>query len=339
MQSRLFAKERVKSMLLIDNRATDPAYNLATEEYLLTEMREEIASLWRNRDAVIIGRNQNALEEMDLRYIEDNNITVIRRLTGGGAVFHDLGNLNFTFIEQNRAGMFGDYARFTAPIRDYLRTLGVNCELSGRNDLAVDGMKVSGNAQTVKSGRILHHGTLLLSANMGRLAGALRVRDIKVESRGIKSHRSRVTNIAEHLPEPMSAEQFRDGLFDYFEQTQPGIRRYELSAADDAAIRALVEEKYGRWEWNFGATPRYTLKNAVKYDFGIVEAFLETERAVIRSVSLRGDFFGIREITGLEQRLEGCPHRREDIADRLESFPLGEYISGMTAAKLAELLA
>ena len=150
-------------MLLIKNYSTSPAFNLASEEYMLTVMNEDIISLWRNSPAVIIGRNQNAIEEINLDYVRENDITVIRRQTGGGAVFHELGNINYTVIEKYTPGDFNNYAKFTAPVRDYLQTLGVNSQLSGRNDLTVDDMKISGNAQTVKRGRIMHHGTLLIS--------------------------------------------------------------------------------------------------------------------------------------------------------------------------------
>lgn len=229
-------------MLLIYNDSTNPAYNLAMEEYLLTRKREDIAMLWRNDNAVIIGRNQNAVEELNLEFIREKNVTVIRRMTGGGAVFHDLGNVNFTFIEPNQEDSFNNYARFTRPICGYLNTLGVDAQLSGRNDLTVEGMKISGNAQTVKNGRIMHHGTLLFSANMSDLAGALKPRPIKIESKGIKSIRSRVTNISAHLAAPMTVLEFLEGLKQYFLDTVPGISEYLLTSEDKAAADKLVEE-------------------------------------------------------------------------------------------------
>ena len=249
-------------MLMIRNPSTNPAFNLAADEYMLTQMKEEIVSLWRNDNAVIIGRNQNAIQEMDLDYIRENQITVIRRLTGGGAVFHDLGNVNFTFIQNHSAGSFNDYARFTAPICGYLRTLGLDAQLSGRNDLLVDGMKISGNAQTIRGGRILHHGTLLFSLNMSKLAGALRPRPIKIESKGIQSVRSRVTNISSHLTQPMTVEEFLAGLEDYLIRTIPDLTARELTQEEKAAVTKLMEEKYGTWEWNFGRSPQYAFQRS-----------------------------------------------------------------------------
>jgi len=170
-------------MRVIYNQSTDPAYNLALEEVMLTECDDDIAMLWRNSPAVIIGKNQNAIEELDLDFVKRNSVAVIRRMTGGGAVFHDLGNINFTFIQRCGSGDFNNYDLFTVPVRDYLRSLGAECELSGRNDLLIDGMKISGNAQTVRRGRILHHGTMLYSADLGRLSGALRARNIRWKAR------------------------------------------------------------------------------------------------------------------------------------------------------------
>ena len=325
-------------MLLIRNPSTDPAFNLALEEYMLTRMEEEIACLWRNDNSVIIGRNQNAIQEMDLDYIRDNGITVIRRLTGGGAVFHDLGNINFTFIQNHSAQSFNNYSRFTAPICGYLRTLGVDAQLSGRNDLLVDGMKVSGNAQTIRGGRIMHHGTLLFSLNMSKLVGALRPRAIKIESKGIQSVRSRVTNISSHLAAPMTVEQFLQGLENYLLDTIPGLTARELTGEERAQVEKLVAEKYGTWDWNFGRSPQYQFQRTARYPFGIVDLFLTVKDGVITQLAIYGDFFGMEDKNLLEEHLLGVRHDRQAVLERLEALPAGKVIHGMTNEEFADLL-
>ena len=266
------------------------------------------------------------------------NSLLLRRLTGGGAVFHDLGNINYTLVQPCGAGDFNNYAKFTKPIVDFLATLGVRAELSGRNDLLVDGQKFSGNAQAVRDGRILHHGTLLFSADLSRLSGALRPRDLKLESKGVKSVSSRVTNLAAHLPAPMAVEEFLDRLRAFFLETVPGLTPYALTEADRAAVDALREEKYGTWDWNFGSAPRYTWSRAAKFPFGLVDTRLDVDRGVIRSAALYGDYFGQLDSAGLAQRLVGLPHRREALLPVLQALPLGDYIAGSTAEELLQLL-
>ena len=324
-------------MLLISHDYTDPAWNLALDEYLLTHFTEEVLSLWRNGPSVIVGRNQNALEEIDQDFVRARGIAVVRRLTGGGAVFHDLGNVNYTLVQPYQEGDFNNYAKFTRPIVDFLAELGVRAELSGRNDLLVEGRKCSGNAQAVRGGRILHHGTLLFSADLSQLAGALRPRDIKIQSKGVKSVSSRVTNLAGHLPEPMRVEAFLDRLRAWF-LARPGVRPYQLTAEDRAAVDALRAAKYGAWAWNFGASPRYTWARAAKYPFGLVDVRLRVEGGVIQEAVLYGDYFGRRDSGELAAALAGLPHRREAVGEPLRALPLGDYIAGMEPEELLDLL-
>ena len=324
-------------MLLISHDCTDPAWNLALDEYLLTHFTEEVLSLWRNGPSVIVGRNQNALEEIDQDFVRARGIAVVRRLTGGGAVFHDLGNVNYTLVQPYQEGDFNNYAKFTRPIVDFLAELGVRAELSGRNDLLVEGRKCSGNAQAVRGGRILHHGTLLFSADLSQLAGALRPRDIKIQSKGVKSVSSRVTNLAGHLPEPMRVEAFLDRLRAWF-LARPGVRPYQLTAEDRAAVDALRAAKYGAWAWNFGASPRYTWARAAKYPFGLVDVRLRVEGGVIQEAVLYGDYFGRRDSGELAAALAGLPHRREAVGEPLRALPLGDYIAGMEPEELLDLL-
>ncbi|MFV0401517.1 MAG: lipoate--protein ligase [Oscillospiraceae bacterium] len=324
-------------MYLLYNPSHDPAFNLAFEEYALTQMDKDIIMLWRNDRSVIIGSNQNAVEEMDLDYIGERGITVIRRQSGGGAVFHDLGNINFTVIHAMGKDDFNNYSKFTAPIVDFLATLGVEAELKGRNDLLIDGMKFSGNAQAVRGGRIMHHGTILYDADFGDLAGALRPSPAKIESKGIKSVRSRVTNVASHLPSPMPVEEFLDLLYRYYLESGTDMEEYTATPADIAAVNKLVEEKYGTWEWNFGHSPAYDYRREEAFPFGLVDLRLQVAGGVIRSAVIYGDFFGIGDKAELETRLAGLPHRREAILEALSGVDLGRYISGITAEAFAEL--
>lgn len=324
-------------MLLIKNYNNDPAFNLASEEYMLGTMQEEIFSLWRNAPAVIIGRNQNAIEEINLDYVKENDITVIRRQTGGGAVFHDLGNINYTVIQKYLPGDFNNYAKFAAPVVGFLATHGVNAEMSGRNDITVDGMKISGNAQTVKKGRIMHHGTLLFSLNMGNLVGALRPKELKIESKGIKSVRSRVTNISSYIKD-MNVEEFYEGLSQYFLESIPGLELYEFSKDDLAAINKLVDEKYSKWEWNFGSSPDYDMEQSRKFDFGLVDVRLNAQNGIINDIFIFGDFFGLRDKSELENALTGIRHERTAIQEALAKIDVSSYISGMTPQQLEDMI-
>lgn len=328
-------------MLLVKDENHDPSRNIAMDAYMLGGMKEEVVRLWRNNKAVIIGRNQNAVEEIDLDFVKEHDVTVVRRLSGGGAVFHDLGNICFTFVTPYSDGDFNNYAKFTAPVRDYLRTLGVEAELSGRNDITVDGMKISGNAQTVQNGRIMSHGTLMFSLNVSDLVGALRPKDLKIQSKGIKSVRSRVTNISSHLKTPMTVEEFQDGLEQYLLEHIPGLTPYTFTDEDNAAIDRLVEERFNNWDWNFGHSPDCDIRHSQRFDCGIVEAALRLENGRIARISIYGDFFGIQDKSGLEQALVGVRYDRQAIEqalDGLEGGGLGQYISGITAGQFCELL-
>lgn len=325
-------------MRIILNDSIDPAFNLAAEEYLLCRRRENVIMLWRNDRSVIIGRNQNAVAEIDGDFVRENGIAVIRRMTGGGAVFHDLGNVNFTFISDYKTGAFNDYKGFTQPVCDFLHTLGVKAELTGRNDLTIDGMKFSGNAQTVSGDKIMHHGTLMYSADLSSLAGALKPRPIKLQSKGIASVRSRVTNIANHLAEELSVEEFLNALYRFFLERVEGVEAHGFSEEERRGIERLVAEKYGKWEWNIGSSPAFTMEKAEKYPFGLVEVGLDVADGVIRKIRIQGDFFGKKEIGVLCETLTGCYHKEEDLLMRLSKVEIGEYISGMTEELFVSLI-
>lgn len=311
-------------MRTIHNTCTDPAFNLAAEEWLLRHTRDDIFMLWRNAPAVIVGRNQNSAAEIDEAYVRGHGIAVIRRLTGGGAVFHDLGNVNFTFIQTGQSGRHLDFQRYTTPILEALRDMGVPCEFAGRNDLVIDGCKFSGNAQLIEKDRVLHHGTLLFAARMADLSGALRVNPAKYADKAVQSVRQRVTNIASHLPAPMSVEEFIGRVMRYV--TGGENTTTDLEPAEIQGIRELVASRYGTWEWNFGASPAYSFRRATRTPGGVVEAHLDVRDGRIGAARIFGDFFGVLPVTELEALLRGCRHDRADLAGALEGVLVADYI-------------
>ncbi len=324
-------------MLFIDNKSTDPYFNLAAEEFLTKELSEEIFMLWRNAHTIVIGRNQNTLAEINYDYVKDEGIHVVRRMSGGGTVFHDLGNINFTFI-MNSNDDFSNYQKFTQPVIDFLQSLGAKAELRGRNDLVIDDKKISGNAQYMHKDRILHHGTLLYDAEQNRLAEALRVSEDKIKSKGIQSVRSRVTNIKPYLNDPLSPEEFIERFKEYMTKTVPDCQYYDLQP-HVAEIQRLRDEKYATWEWNFGYSPKYTYQKRKRFPFGEVTVELDiNSSSVIQSAKISGDFFSKKPIEELQAALCNLRHEPTEVLKALSSREISDYIQGMNQNNLMDLL-
>ena len=320
-------------MLCIINPYTDPYFNMAVEEYVLSEFAEDLFMLWRNEPAIIVGRHQNARAEINFEFVRDNGIKLVRRLTGGGAVFHDLGNINFTFVKN---GTDPDFRKFTKPVIDMLQSLDVDARFEGRNDLTIDGKKFSGNAMMVYGNRTLEHGTLLFSSNMLDLSAALKPNPLKFEDKAVKSTRSRVTNICEHLKTPMTVLQFRDAVMNYMLENTPLCRPYFFTVKDVDAINRLKEEKYATRDWNFGRSPAFKFAKAVKTAGGTVEFHINVEGGAIADIRIFGDFFGRENIDDLENLLKGCPHNGKDIAAKLSAISISDYIMNATVEELVE---
>ena len=312
----------MKEFQFITHDNFDAYFNLASEEYLLKQTDGYYFYLWINAPAVIVGVNQNTLQEVNLSYCNDNNIKVVRRLTGGGAVYHDNGNLCYTIIAPYEKGE-NHYQKFTAPVIDYLKTLGITANLSGRNDIEIDGKKISGNAQTVYKDRIMHHGTILFNADLTVLSKALNPSKLKVESKGIKSVRSRVANISEYLKTPMDINEFKKGLSNSILKS---FSEYKLTETDLAKINALREEKYSTYEWNIGKSPKgkYTFEG--KFPFGILIVNFDIENGKTLNTKIYGDFFSFNDITVLEQKLNGIEFNKESFS--LALFDVNTYING-----------
>jgi len=316
-------------MLCIKHPTVDPYFNLAAEEYLLKNFSDDIFMLWRDEPSIIVGKHQNTMAEINYDFVRDNKIKVVRRLSGGGAVFHDLGNLNFTFIVNGEDGNLVDFRKFTKPILDVLLSLGVEAKFEGRNDLTIEGKKFSGNAEHVYKKRVLHHGTLLFSSKMADLSDSLKVNPLKYQDRAVKSVRSRVTNISDHLNLPMDVLQFRDLIMKHIQEMYGDAVDYNYSEVDLNAINALTETKYSTWDWNFGYSPHYQLEKGVKTNGGHVEFHMNVERGNITQLKIYGDFFNKRDVVEVEELLKGCPHEVDKVVERLKSIPFNEYFSNI----------
>jgi lipoate-protein ligase A len=312
---------------------TDPYLNLATEEYLMKEFQDDIFSLWQNAPSIIVGKHQNALAEINVDFVKQNNIKVVRRLSGGGTVFHDLGNLNFTFIMNGESDQLVDFHKYTLPILEVLLKLGVDAKFEGRNDLTIGGKKFSGNAEHVHKNRILHHGTLLFSSEMTDLSAALNVDPMKFQDKAVKSVRSRVTNISEHLPKPINLLDFKDMLMQHIMEMYPDAVRYELTDDDIRKITQLAEKKYSTWDWNFGYSPKYTLLRFVKTEGGKIEFDIDVENGIIKDLKIFGDFFNTKDISEIEDLLKGCRHELDAVSERLEGVKIGDYFTRVTTAE------
>lgn len=327
-------------MIFYRSPSTDPAWNLAMEEYFFEKMDRSRSYflLWQNHNTVVIGKNQNTMAEIDREYIRSNDIRVVRRLSGGGAVYHDDGNLNFTFITDAPEGGQIDLHRFCLPIAQALRSFGVEAVIGGRNDITVDGKKFSGNAQYVRQGRVMHHGTLMFDSDLTVLQKALRVDREKIASKGILSVASRVTNLRPYLPEGVSMELFAQRLLEALAggETPPLL---QLTEADLADIQQRKEARYDTWEWNYGRSPECTVVNSRRIEgCGTVCIHLRLEGGRIRDLQITGDFFGNRDACELCALLDGCECRYEAILLRLADISTEEYIHNLSDRELAALL-
>ncbi|MDR1979761.1 MAG: lipoate--protein ligase [Synergistaceae bacterium] len=323
-------------MYVVENKNTKPQYNLALEEYLcLRAIRDKsrFFMLWQNEPSIIVGRFQNTLEEINTAFVEERGIHVVRRNSGGGAVYHDLGNINYSFVMPDSSGDF-DFAFFTGPIIRALATLGVAAELSGRNDLAIEGKKVSGGAQFRRGGVMLHHGTLLYDADLEILSQALRPSEDKFQSKAVKSIRSRVGNIMPYLPSPLPVAEFQKRLQQGVEGLTP--LTLERDALDE--VEKLRDEKYSRWEWNYGESPRFTERKRARFPWGGAEAFLVVDEGSVVECSFRGDYFGSGDYSPLLSRLVGRPYTKESVAKALEGLDTHEIFAGSDAGDIASLL-
>ena len=325
-------------MLCIHHHSTDPYFNIATDEYIFKHIKEDCFMLWQNDNAIIVGKHQNTLAEINLDYVKEKDIKVVRRLSGGGAVYHDLGNLNFTFTRTSDNEDMVNFKRYTLPILDVLQELGIDAKFEGRNDLTIEGKKFSGNAEHVFKNKVMHHGTLLFSSEMKDVSGALKVNPLKYKGRGTKSVPKRITNISNHLKEPLSLGAFTARIMNHILSTFPDAKMYEFTKEDLVAIQKIRDEKYATWEWNFGRSPEYNFHQGMRSEGGVIEVQLNVENGIIQKAKITGDFFHIRDILPIEEAMINLPHEEEAIKKTLSQFDMKRYFKDITAAELLSIM-
>ncbi|KGR75783.1 lipoate--protein ligase [Ureibacillus sinduriensis] len=329
-------------MYFVDNKGiTDPRINLAIEEFVLRNMdieKDDFLLFYINQPSIIIGKNQNTIEEINTDYVEDNGIIVVRRLSGGGAVYHDLNNLNFSFLTKDDGNSFHNYKKFTQPVVDALEKLGINAELSGRNDILAEGRKVSGNAQYSTRGRMFSHGTLMFKTDVDAVVSSLKVKKDKIESKGIKSVRSRVGNISDYLKEPMTIQDFRMEILKSIFGGEDKIQYYELTEEDWKKIHEISEERYQKWEWNYGKSPRFNIQKTNRFPSGGIDIRLEVNKGIIEEIKIFGDFFGVGDVADIEELLVGVKYDRTSIAEAMGDIDTTHYFGAVTKEDFLKLI-
>lgn len=312
-------------MILINRNETDPYFNIAAEEYALKYFDEDIFMLWINETSVIIGKHQVATAEVNIDYTYQQEIPVIRRITGGGTVYHDTGNLNYSLIINGEAGKLVDYEKYAGTVIRALATQGIPVSMQGKSSLATEGMKFSGNAEHVYKNRVLHHGTLLFSSNLDQLRKCIRPKHEHYIDKSVKSVDSMITKLQDHLAPNMNMNDFRDMLIKQIQIDFPGIRSYHFTEEDQRQIHDLVKEKYSRKEWNYAYSPKYALEKELHFNGQKYELRIATEkgRIVAIDISLRGKE-KMRDIT---EALMHCLHHPKDMYDALNKFNFAHYFN------------
>ncbi len=332
-----------ETMLFIDEGINDPRINLAIEEYALKnlDINETYLLFYINEPSIIIGKNQNTIEEINTDYVDEHGIHVVRRLSGGGAVYHDLGNLNFSFITKDDGDSFHDFAKFTEPVTAALQKLGVNAELSGRNDVTVEGRKISGNAQFSTRGRMFSHGTLMLDSEIENVVSALNVKTEKIKSKGIKSIRSRVANISEFLDEPITMEEFKSLILRFIFDVDDvkDVPQYKLTEEDWKEIYKIADDRYRNWDWNYGRSPKFNIQQTKRIEgAGTYDIRLDVAKGYIRNVKIYGDFFGVGDISEIEEILIDTKYDREAISEALGDKEISHYLGKITKQDFLEMI-
>lgn len=324
-------------MIYIETNSADVCYNFGAEYYFTTEkpLDGTVFLFWRTTPTLMVGRYQNVLEEVDRAYADAHGIRIVRRMSGGGTIYTDLGGWQFTFIEDARAEDI-QFQRYISPVIDALAELGVEAAFNGRNDLTIAGRKISGNAQYRLGGRVVHHGSLLFDTDLERMAAATTADRYKIESKSIPSVRERVTNIAWHLPSPMDAEAFKASVVRHI--LGPEGETYAITPEDDARIRALAQERFASWESTYGQGPAFNIERVGRFPGGTMRFRLEVKRGVIRQAAVSGDFFSTLDGESFHAVLSGCRYERGAVLEALEKLCADGAVYRVSPAEMAKAI-
>ena len=334
----IYTERLIKMIYFYNIDSTDPYYNLAFEEYILKNYSENsYFLLWQNDNTIVVGLHQNTIEEINREFVDKNKINVIRRTTGGGAVYHDLGNLNYSFITDYNEKEHVSMNFFINPIIESLKNMGIKAISSERNDILIDNKKVSGSAQRLYKNRILHHGCILFNSDLSILSQSLKVKPEKFQSKSVKSVRNRVANISDFLSSNKNIYDFKNYILDSISKNNE-IANLNLTKKDIKKIKEISENKYKTWEWNYGRSPKFNITNAKKFDGGIVEVYLLIENGFINSCSIYGDFMSLKPISDITNKLVNCRYELDYIKNILTQFNIKEYFGDIALENIVNLI-
>lgn len=325
-------------MIYIENTSTNPYFNFALEYFLMKEKQlpeDQIFIFWRTEPTLMIGKYQNTLEEINERYVKEHQIYVVRRITGGGTIYTDMGGWQFSFITKGNAEQI-DFYKYIKPIIEALNEIGVAAEFNSRNDLVIGNKKFSGNAQCMNSRYTLHHGSLLFDTDLEQMVKCITVDDYKIISKGIKSVRDRVTNISEHLAEPMDALEFKKLMVQSI--MNGSDKEYKLTQSDINRINEIAKEKFASWQWNYGISPKFNITKTGRFDGGKIEFKLDVNKGIIESCNVYGDFFGSIDISMLCNTLIGCRYNKESIKTALEKHNMENAFYNINYEELLDII-
>ena len=328
------------SFYFLESSSVDPHFNLALEQYVFEQLPKESSyfMLWQNGNSIIVGKNQNTIAEINNEYVKAHGINVVRRLSGGGAVYHDLGNINFTFIMDAEKTETLNFQAFIIPVVKTLQKLGVTAEQNGRNDITIDGKKFSGNAQYYRRGRVMHHGTILFDSDLSVVAQALKVSKDKIESKGVKSIQSRVTNVREYLKDDISLQEFKNILKTYMFENEP-LEEYPLTEEDIKCIEKIQKERYDTWEWNYGYSPKYSIVKSRRVEnCGSIEVNMNVENGIIKNFKTFGDYFGSGDTGEIAEKLIGRKLEESELFQALSGLNIGYYYNNLTLEEFIKII-